>query len=201
MPGCDVLDPGREARLVQVVGSTRSSLASWRISAAGYWRWPPRVFRNGSLPSLAQRDTVLGDTDSRSATSAARRYRGRSGAVLLLGWAATAHPFHPADPLAMPGPNASRCSSGPTATMLAAATLLGRRTNRTIMQIGPTARHSPIGLFQRVCYLVHVVGDSWVAAARRTQPPAPRPARRRARPGGNRGHSRPMRGRSVSRRP
>jgi hypothetical protein len=67
----------------------------------------------------------------------------------------------------MPGPNASRCSSGPTATMLAAATLLGRRTNRTIMQIGPTARHSPIGLFQRVCYLVHVVGDSWVAAARR----------------------------------
>ena len=31
------------------------------------------VFRNGSFPSLAQRDTVLGDTCKVSATSAARR--------------------------------------------------------------------------------------------------------------------------------
>jgi hypothetical protein len=30
-------------------------------------------FRNGSLPSLAQRDTVLGDTDRISATSPVRR--------------------------------------------------------------------------------------------------------------------------------
>ena len=28
-----------------------------------------------------------------------------------------------------------------------------RRMNRTIMQTDPTARHSPIGLFRRVCYL------------------------------------------------
>ena len=34
---------------------------------------PPSVFRNGSLPSLAQRDTVLGDTCMMSATSAVRR--------------------------------------------------------------------------------------------------------------------------------
>ena len=34
---------------------------------------PPRVFMNGSLPSLAQRDTVLGETDSSSATSAGSR--------------------------------------------------------------------------------------------------------------------------------
>jgi hypothetical protein len=34
----------------------------------------PSVFRNGSLPSLAQRDTVLGDTYKMAATSAARRY-------------------------------------------------------------------------------------------------------------------------------
>jgi len=32
-----------------------------------------RVFRKGSLPSLAQRDTVLGDTDRISATSPVRR--------------------------------------------------------------------------------------------------------------------------------
>jgi hypothetical protein len=36
-------------------------------------RWPPRVFRNGSLSSLAQWDTVLGDNYEMSATSAARR--------------------------------------------------------------------------------------------------------------------------------
>jgi hypothetical protein len=41
----------------------------------GLWerRWPPSVFRKGSLPSLAQRDTVLGDTYSRWATWAVRR--------------------------------------------------------------------------------------------------------------------------------
>jgi hypothetical protein len=31
-----------------------------------------------------------------------------------------------------------------------------RRTNRKIMQTGPTARHSPIGSFQRVCYVVRL---------------------------------------------
>jgi hypothetical protein len=34
---------------------------------------PTQVFMNGSLPSLAQRDTVLGETDSSSATSAGSR--------------------------------------------------------------------------------------------------------------------------------
>ena len=34
---------------------------------------PTQVFMKGSLPSLAQRDTVLGDTCRMSATSAARR--------------------------------------------------------------------------------------------------------------------------------
>jgi hypothetical protein len=39
---------------------------------------------------------------------------------------------------------------------LLAATLAACRTNRTIMRTDPTARHSLIGPFQRVCYLVHV---------------------------------------------
>jgi hypothetical protein len=34
---------------------------------------PTNVLMNGSLPSLAQRATVLGDTDNNSATSAVRR--------------------------------------------------------------------------------------------------------------------------------
>jgi hypothetical protein len=47
-----------------------------------------------------------------------------------------------------------------------------RRTNRKIMQTDPSARHSPIGLFQRVWYLVHLARDGrgcrpW------TPPPAP----------------------------
>jgi hypothetical protein len=52
------------------------------------------------------------------------------------------------------------------------------------MQTNPTARHSPIGLSQRVCYLVHLVRDGRVAAARGTRPPALQPDRRRARRGG-----------------
>jgi hypothetical protein len=40
-----------------------------------------------------------------------------------------------------------------TATMLAGHSA-ACRTNRTIMQSGPTARHSPIGSFQRTCYVV-----------------------------------------------
>ena len=41
------------------------------------------------------------------------------------------------------------------------------------MQTDPTARHSPTGLFQRVCYLVRLARDGRVAAARGTRPPAP----------------------------
>ena len=33
------------------------------------------------------------------------------------------------------------------------------------MQTDPTARHSPIGSFQRVCYLVHLARDGRMAAA------------------------------------
>jgi hypothetical protein len=41
------------------------------------------------------------------------------------------------------------------------------------MQTEPTAHHSPIGLFQRVCYLVRLASDARVPAARGTRPPAP----------------------------
>ena len=33
------------------------------------------------------------------------------------------------------------------------------------MQADPTVRHSPLGLFQRVYYLVHLAGDTRMAAA------------------------------------
>src|SRR5215217_4612196 len=46
---------------------------SARISLSGYRRWPPRVRTKGSLPSLAQRDTVFGDTWSRAAACEAVR--------------------------------------------------------------------------------------------------------------------------------
>jgi hypothetical protein len=49
------------------------------------------------------------------------------------------------------------------------------------MQTDPTARHSPMGLFQRISYLAHLVRDGRAAAAHRTRPPARHPDRRRAR--------------------
>src|SRR4029453_4124695 len=52
------------------------------MSASGYRRCPPSVFRKGSLPSLAQRDTVLGDTCNSSATSDVRRYEASTSAPL-----------------------------------------------------------------------------------------------------------------------
>jgi hypothetical protein len=60
----------------------------------------------------------------------------------------------------------------------------GRRTNRKIMrtQLSP---HSPIGLFQRVCYLVHLARDGRVAAAHGRRPPGLHPNRRRTRREGN----------------
>jgi hypothetical protein len=33
------------------------------------------------------------------------------------------------------------------------------------MQTDPTARHSPIGLFQRVWYLVHLARVGWMSAS------------------------------------
>jgi hypothetical protein len=94
-----------------------------------------------------------------------RRYRGSSDAVLLLGWAATAHPFHAADPLVMPGPESDAgirpgTTARPAATMLLAASLVG--AGRTGRSCRPTQlpHHSPIGLFQRVCYLVRTVGTA-----------------------------------------
>ena len=52
------------------------------ISLSGYRRWPPRVRTKGSLPSLAHRETVLGDTCSRAAACDAVRCLGSLG----LGW-------------------------------------------------------------------------------------------------------------------
>jgi hypothetical protein len=66
------------------------------------------------------------------------------------------------------------------------------------MQTDPTARHSPIGSFQRVCYLVHLARDGRMAAASGTRPPALHPDRRRARwEGANRGRGRPVRCRTI----
>jgi hypothetical protein len=61
--------------------------------------------------------------------------------------------------MAIPGPERSQPSSGRHSktcrSHAAGGHLAERRTNQTIMQTGPTARHSPIGSFQRVCYLIH----------------------------------------------
>src|SRR4029453_14254185 len=51
-------------------------------SLSGDRRWPPRVRTKGSLPSLAQRETVFGDTWSRAAACDAVRCLGSLG----LGW-------------------------------------------------------------------------------------------------------------------
>jgi hypothetical protein len=49
------------------------------------------------------------------------------------------------------GPDTT-AGTGPV-VMLAVILLMSRRMNRTIMQTDPTARHSPIESFRRVCYL------------------------------------------------
>jgi hypothetical protein len=82
------------------------------------------------------------------------------GAALPLGWVATAHPFRAAGPMAVPGPELDRVFVRPEGEAgVAAAILSGHpaacRTNRTSMQTDPTARHSPIGSFQRRCYVVN----------------------------------------------
>jgi hypothetical protein len=82
---------------------------------------------------------------------------GPSGAALPLGGAATAYPFRSADPSAVPGPEGSKGSSGhhrrDRRQRRCWRHAAERRTNRTIMQTDPPARHSLIGPFQRVCYL------------------------------------------------
>jgi hypothetical protein len=147
---------------------------------------------------VAQRDTVLGDTCKMSATSVVRRQRGSSGAALPPGWAATAHPFHAAGPLVMPDPNETQVFVRPP-QQAAAATMLLRhpaecRRNTKIMQTDPTARHSPIGSFQRIDYLVHLARDP-VATARGVRSPALHPdrhcAQHRAPRGVSRGARRP----------
>jgi hypothetical protein len=111
---------------------------------------------------------------------------------LPLGWAATAHPFHAADPLVLPGPNETPAFVRPPQQGLPRPCCwrppAARRTNRKIMQTSPSARHSPIGLFQRVWYLVHLARDGWISdpvdATTSTHPD-----RRRARWRGHRGRS------------
>jgi hypothetical protein len=56
----------------------------------------------------------------------------------------------------------------------------GCRRNTKIMQTDPTARHSPIGSFQRADYLVHLARDP-VATARGVRSPALHPDRHCAR--------------------
>jgi hypothetical protein len=80
------------------------------------------------------------------------------GAALPLRWAATAHPFHAAGPMAVPGPDLDRVFVRPEGGRGGSGEAGGHpaacRTNRTIMQTDPTARHSPIGSLQGTCYVV-----------------------------------------------
>jgi hypothetical protein len=67
-------------------------------------------------------------------------------------------PLRAADPEAVPGPKWTGCSSshegGRGKRHGAGGHAAACRTNRTIMQTGQTAGHSPIGPFQRTCYVV-----------------------------------------------
>jgi hypothetical protein len=106
-------------------------------------------------------------------------------------------------PAGDPGPNQSRCWSGHYTAGRGHAGgghPARRRTNKKIMQTDPTARHSPVGSFQRVCYLVLWLATAGGAAARGTRPPALHPDRRRVRQRATRGHRRPVRGRGASSR-
>ena len=77
-----------------------------------------------------------------------------SGAALPLGWAATAHPFRAADSGSGAGSAVDR-GVRPTTTARACGArrflgaVLGRWTNRMIIETRPNARHSPFGAFQR----------------------------------------------------
>ena len=66
--GATLMEAGRLGR--DLFAKLRGQVADLGLRVAAV---AARVFRKGSLPSLAQRDTVLGDTDRISATSPVRR--------------------------------------------------------------------------------------------------------------------------------
>src|SRR5215211_2943552 len=105
------------------VGRSDRLSTSARISLSGYRRWPPRVRTKGSLPSLAQRDTVFGDTWSSAAACDAVRCFGsldfgwRIGLPRLRSWSGS-------------GPTLARpsvCSAGPCSTLTATSGRPGGR--------------------------------------------------------------------------
>src|ERR1022692_4757062 len=71
--------PGDQGLAEPLIWSSRA-----RTSASGYRRWPPSVRTEVSLPSLAQRVTVLGSTRNIAATSAGVSNLVNSGVCLLL---------------------------------------------------------------------------------------------------------------------
>ena len=153
-----------------------------------------------SLPSLAQRDTVLGETCRMSATSAARGSWEQW--LRPWGWGGLPRRIPVQRTRLRCRIRLQRCWSGHHGRDRAGGDAgdhpAEQRMNRTIMQTDPTARHGPIGSFQRVCYLVHLARDGRMAAAPGTRPPALHPDRRRARwEGPNRGRGRPVRCRTI----
>jgi hypothetical protein len=97
----------------------------------------------------------LGDTCKMSATSAVWRLRGPSGVALPLGGL----------PRRIPFVRRTGCGAGPGVAQVRPVTTAGPapptllaplcvQDDRTSMQTDPTARHSLLGLFQRVCYPV-----------------------------------------------
>jgi hypothetical protein len=142
----------------QAIGRTCNSLASCRISAAGYRRCPPRVFRNGSLPSVQDVGHLGG-----------MEVAGRVGDGL-----AAALGCHRASPFVRRTRMLCRARMDRVvvrprrrkgASHDAVVTLL--RAVRTGRSCGPTRSfgHSPIRSFLRTCYLAHG------AAAKRPDPP------------------------------
>jgi hypothetical protein len=81
-----------------------------------------------------------------------------SGAALPLDRTATAHPFRAVDPIAvsvrigavLSGHHSRRSTAARRLARLLSAGRTGRSCRST-----PTACYSPIGLFQRLCYIVH----------------------------------------------
>jgi hypothetical protein len=159
-PGCDVLD-----RQMQ-------KLDLFRSSALPGARWPAggslRPGSGGGHPGSSGTGVCLPwPSGTRSwATPATGRPPRRPADT---GEAQVRSCFWVGLPRRIPFRRRTRCAAGPecgrifvrpTASLMAAATPAGAQDEQDDHADRSNCRHSPLGLFQRVCYLVHAAGDS-----------------------------------------